>query len=141
MPRYRVHILILAVCAATAFFICHRTQHVAAANQSESAPTFYRDVFPILQQHCQSCHRPGEIAPMPLVTYEQTRPFASAIASDATQRKMPPWFADPSVGHFSNDPSLSPEEIATLAAWSAAHAPAGNPADAPASRQWAEGWN
>jgi len=78
---------------------------------------------------------------MPLVTYEQTRPFASAIASDATQRKMPPWFADPSVGHFSNDPSLSPEEIATLAAWSAAHAPAGNPADAPASRQWAEGWN
>src|SRR5579863_6483503 len=105
------------------------------------APTFYRDVFPILQQHCQSCHRPGEIAPMPLVTYEQTRPFASAIASDATQRKMPPWFADPSVGHFSNDPSLSPEEIATLAAWSAAHAPAGNPADAPASRQWAEGWN
>jgi hypothetical protein len=105
------------------------------------APTFYRDVLPILQQHCQSCHRAGEIAPMPLVTYDQTQPLARLIADDARARKMPPWFADPRVGHFSNDPSLSPREISTLAAWAAANAPAGNPADAPPRRHWVEGWN
>ncbi len=106
-----------------------------------STPTFYRDVVPILQQHCQSCHRDGEIAPMPLVTYDQTQPLARLIADDARARKMPPWFADPRVGHFSNDPSLSPKEISTLAAWAAANAPAGNPADAPLPRHWVAGWN
>ena len=105
------------------------------------APTFYRDVLPILQQHCQSCHRDGEIAPMPLVSYDDTKPLAQLIADDARARKMPPWFADPRVGHFSNDPSLSPREISTLAAWAAAKAPAGNPADAPAPPRWAVGWN
>jgi len=105
------------------------------------APTFYRDVLPILQQHCQSCHRDGEIAPMPLVSYDDTKPLAQLIADDARARKMPPWFADPRVGHFSNDPSLSPREIGTLAAWAAAKAPAGNPADAPAPPHWAAGWN
>ncbi|MGD0956268.1 MAG: cytochrome c [Candidatus Acidiferrales bacterium] len=110
------------------------------APRAAGTPAFYRDVLPILQQHCQACHRPGEIAPMPLVAYDQTRPFAHAIAEDARNRKMPPWFADPRVGHFSNDPSLSAEEINTLVAW-AANAPAGNPADAPPPRRWAEGWN
>jgi hypothetical protein len=105
------------------------------------APTFYRDVLPILEQHCQSCHRVGEIAPMPLVTYDQTRPLAQLIADDARARKMPPWFADPRVGHFANDPSLSPREIDTLAAWAAANAPAGNPADAPPPHRWAADWN
>ncbi|MGC2332568.1 MAG: hypothetical protein WA581_14020 [Candidatus Acidiferrales bacterium] len=104
-------------------------------------PTFYRDVLPILQQHCQSCHRPGEIAPMSLVTYDDTQPLAQLIADDARARKMPPWFADPRVGHFSNDPSLSPREISTLAAWAATKAPAGNPVDAPAPPHWVEGWN
>jgi hypothetical protein len=105
------------------------------------APTFFRDVLPILQQHCQSCHRPGEIAPMPFITYDQTRPFARIIADDARNRKMPPWFADPSVGHFSNDPSLSSGEIATLTAWAAANAPAGLLSDASPPRHWTEGWN
>ena len=77
-------------------------------------PTFYRDVLPILQTHCQACHREGEIGPMPFLTYEQTRPFAHAIAGAASRGKMPPWFADPGFGHFSNDPSLSPNEIAAL---------------------------
>jgi hypothetical protein len=111
------------------------------APRAAGTPSFYRDVLPILQQHCQSCHRPGEIAPMPLVTYDQTRPLAQLIADDARTRRMPPWFADPRVGHFSNDPSLSPREINTLAAWAAANAPAGNPADARPPRHWAEGWN
>ncbi len=70
-------------------------------------PTFYKDVLPILQAHCQRCHRPGEIGPMPLVTYEQTRRWSKAIAQAVESRKMPPWFADPQYGRFSNDPSLS----------------------------------
>jgi len=77
---------------------------------------------------------------MPFVTYDQARHFARAIAEAASQRKMPPWFADPAVGHFSNDPSLNPEEIATLVGWSKEDAPAGDPRDAPPPRQWAEGW-
>jgi hypothetical protein len=107
---------------------------------SVAKPTFYRDVLPILQTHCQVCHREGEIGPMPLGSYEQVRPFARAIATATAARKMPPWFADASVGHFSNDPSLGPREIATLGAWADANAPAGDPHDAPAPRQWARGW-
>src|SRR5579872_6199072 len=86
----------------------------------EAAPpaaTFYKDVLPILQDHCQNCHRTGEIAPMPLVTYDQTRPWASAIAHATQTRMMPPWFADPRFGHFSNDPSLTDEQIALLSTW------------------------
>ena len=98
-------------------------------------------MLPILQGHCQSCHRPGEVAPFPLVTYEQVHPKASKIANVTRERKMPPWFADPRFGHFSNDPSLTPTEIATIAAWSEAAAPAGDPRDAPPPREWAQGWN
>jgi hypothetical protein len=109
-------------------------------NVGISAPTFYKNVLPILQQHCQACHRAGEIAPMPLVTYAQTRRFAKQIKFNTTHRIMPPWFADPCCGHFSNDPSLSAQEIATLAAWVDAGAPAGDSRDAPPPRHWASGW-
>ena len=78
------------------------------------SPTFYKDVLPILQDHCQSCHRPGEVAPMPLVTYEQTRPWAGAMAHAVEMKMMPPWFADPRYGHFANDVSLTPQQIATI---------------------------
>lgn len=77
---------------------------------------------------------------MPLVTYAQTRRFAKQIKDKVTRRVMPPWFADPSVGQFSNDPSLTARQIATLAAWADAGAPAGNPRDAPPPRHWASGW-
>jgi len=105
------------------------------------APTFYRDVLPILQQHCQTCHRAGEIGPMPLVTYAQVKPFAQKIATRTAARSMPPWFADPAVGHWANDPSLSAAEIRTLAAWAAAGAPAGDARQAPLPRPWTTGWN
>jgi hypothetical protein len=78
---------------------------------------------------------------MPLVTYENARAYAREIANFVGQRKMPPWFADPRYGHFSNDPSLTPWEIQKLAAWADANEPAGDPKDAPPPRQWAEGWN
>jgi len=106
-----------------------------------SSPTFYRDVLPILQQHCQGCHRTGGIAPMPFETYEQTKPFAVAIRSATQEKSMPPWFADPRVGHFSNDPSLSPAEIATFAAWVEAKSPAGSMKPAPPPRIWTESWS
>jgi hypothetical protein len=109
--------------------------------KTEFAPTFYRDVVPILQSKCQSCHRSGEAAPMALVSYEQTRPWAAKIAAAVQMKMMPPWFADPQYGHFANDPSLSEEQIATIAAWAKAGAPAGDARDAPAPRPWSEGWN
>lgn len=105
------------------------------------ALTFYKDVLPILQEHCQSCHRPGEVAPMPLVTNEQTRPWASAIAHEVQMKMMPPWFADSRYGRFANDPSLTEQQISTVSAWAAAGAPPGNSLDAPAAKDWAKGWN
>jgi hypothetical protein len=112
-----------------------------AAHRSSPTPTFYRDVLPILQEHCQSCHRPGEIAPMAFLTYDQTRPWAGAIREATRTKKMPPWFADPAYGRFSNDPSLRAQQIATLSAWADAQAPAGDPRDTPPAPGWAEGWN
>jgi hypothetical protein len=114
---------------------------VAAAAHESAKPTFYRDVAPILQDHCQSCHRAGEIAPTSLVTYEEARAQAGAMAAAVRGRAMPPWFADRSIGHFANDPSLSEQQIATLVAWAGAGAPAGNAKDAPPARAWASGWN
>jgi hypothetical protein len=117
------------------------TQNIARRPNSLSTPTFYREVLPILQTHCQICHRAEGIAPMQFETYEQTRPYASAIKLAAQNRSMPPWFADPRIGHFSNDPSLSPVQIAALAAWTDAGAPAGDPRGAPPPVHWAESWS
>src|SRR5687768_455427 len=80
-------------------------------------PTFYKDVLPILQANCQTCHRPGEVAPMSLLTYEDARPWARAIKTAIATKKMPPWFADPAVGHFSNERRLSPRDAETITAW------------------------
>ena len=78
---------------------------------------------------------------MPLVTYEQSRPWATAISHAVQMKMMPPWFADPRYGHFANDPSLTDRQIATLAAWAASGAPAGDLHDAPTPRQFVGGWN
>jgi hypothetical protein len=130
-------VAIIFVCCAPTFL---SLQNIGAAPNDSSPPTFYRDVLPILQNHCQVCHRPGEIGPMPLMIYAQTKPFARAIATDVTQKKMPPWFADPGVGHFSNDPSLTAQEIATLISWADSNSPVGDPRDAPPVRRWTPGW-
>lgn len=103
--------------------------------------TFYKDVLPVLQDHCQECHRPGEIGPMPLLTYQQARPWAKAIKAAVLTGKMPPWPADPHFGKFSNDRSLSKAQIDTLAVWADSNAIEGKPADAPPPRTWVEGWN
>lgn len=104
------------------------------------AVTFHKEVEPILQNRCQGCHRPGESAPMPLLTYQEVRPWAKAIRSTVLAGKMPPWQADPHVGKFSNDLSLASSEKETLVAWVDGGALAGNPADAPKPRIFIEGW-
>src|SRR2546429_6003436 len=88
--------------------------HAAGA---PSQITFNKEVLPILQKRCQGCHRPGEVAPMSLLTYSEVRPWAKAIRQAVLTRKMPPWLADPHYGKFSNDPSLSQAEMDTLTAW------------------------
>jgi hypothetical protein len=105
-----------------------------------SAPTFTKDVAPILQKNCQTCHRAGEAAPFPLLTYEQARPWASSIKLVVQQKIMPPWFADPAYGHFANDRALTSKEISTLVAWANAGAPEGDPKDAPPPMNFVEGW-
>src|SRR6202167_5656361 len=101
---------------------------------------FLRDVLPILQNHCQECHRPGQMAPMPLRTYEETRPWAKAIRDQVRSRKMPPWPADSCCGHFSNDRSLSAAEIETLVKWADTGAEKGDLRDAPPEKKWPGEW-
>ncbi len=103
--------------------------------------TFDKDVLPILEKNCQSCHRPGEVAPMSLLSYSDARPWAKAIKAAVVARRMPPWLADPSVGHFQNDRTLSADDIATLTAWVDNGAREGDPKDKPAPLTFQNGWN
>jgi len=106
---------------------------IAAA---EPAITFSKDVAPIMQRSCQTCHRPGTMAPMSLMTYEQVRPYARAVKAKVSSRQMPPWGVDRTIGHqgFKNDNSLNDREIATIVKWVDAGAPQGNPDDMPPPR-------
>src|ERR1700679_2290424 len=101
--------------------------------------TFSRDIAPLLQKHCQNCHRSGQAAPMPLLTYRDARPWAKAIRNAVASRKMPPWFADPRSAQFANNPSLTPEEIDTLVKWADDGAREGDPRDSPPPVRWPEG--
>src|SRR5579871_3462695 len=122
--------------ASFAIFACAFSPAFAA----DAKITFHKDVEPILQTRCQTCHRPGEAAPMPLLTYTDARPWAKAIKQAVLTRKMPPWMADESVGHFRNDRRLTQPEIDILTQWTDQGAPEGNPKDAPAALQFSEGW-
>jgi mono/diheme cytochrome c family protein len=106
-----------------------------------TAPTYSKDVAPILQKNCQECHRPGQVGPFALETYEQARKRASDIATVAESRLMPPWKASPHVGvKFKDARTLSESDIATLVAWAEADAPQGNPADLPAPAKFPDDW-
>ena len=103
--------------------------------------TFHKDVEPILQRNCQSCHRPGQAAPMSFLTYQNARPWAKAMKAAVMTRKMPPWFADPRYGHFVNDRSLQQSDIDTISKWADSGAAEGDAADAPVAVKWpADGW-
>src|SRR5580692_1293784 len=111
----------------------------ALAGTGTSSPTFTKDVLPILQKNCQGCHRPGEVAPMSLITYQDARPWAKAMKTAVVTQKMPPWFAE--VGHFANDRTLSKAEVDTLSTWADNGAPEGDKKDAPAPLAFHDGWN
>jgi hypothetical protein len=102
--------------------------------------TFNRDVAPILARNCQGCHRPGEAAPMSLLTYAEARPWAKAIREAVILKRMPPWYADSHYGKFSNDRSLAQADIDTLAAWAGGGAVEGDPKQAPKPARFIDGW-
>jgi hypothetical protein len=107
---------------------------------ADAPPTFTRDVAPILHKHCATCHRKGEIAPMPLLTYEEVRPWAKSIREKVSQGDMPPWHADPAHGRFKNDRRLGPREREVLLRWAGGGAAKGDPKDLPAPPRFADGW-
>ena len=113
----------------------------ALAATNPPAVTFSKDVAPVLQRNCQTCHRPGEAAPFSMLTYEQTRPWAKAMKEAVLMKKMPPWYADPRYGRFSNARTLAQKDIDTLAAWADAGAPRGDPKDMPPPVNFIEGWS
>jgi hypothetical protein len=112
----------------------------ASPASAQTAPTFAKDVAPILFAKCATCHRPGEVAPMSLMTYEQARPWAKAIKAKVTSREMPPWGADPRFGAFANDRSLSDRELQVISAWADSGAPRGRDADMPPRPTFTDGW-
>ena len=112
----------------------------AAAGQEPASVTFNKDVLPILQKNCQTCHRPGQIAPMSFLTYAETRPWAKAMKQAVVTRDMPPWFADPQHGRFKNDRSLEPRDIETITRWADSGAAEGDSTDAPQVDWPADGW-
>jgi hypothetical protein len=117
---------------------------VASTLAAYGAPTditFNQDVLPILQKNCQFCHRPGEVAPMSLMSYNDARPWAKAIKAAAVTRKMPPWYADPHYGPFANECKLTDAQIATLASWADNGAPEGEAKSKPAPIVFVDGWN
>lgn len=124
---------------------------VAANNAvTEAKASFYKDVLPILQENCQDCHRPGGknmggmVAPMAFFTYEESRPWAKAMAKAVANRTMPPWHAaGQHAGQFENERGLTDAEVQTIVGWVNGGAAKGNPADAPAPREWPtfkDGW-
>jgi len=117
---------------------CFAVIAVSPQVSAQAQVTFTKDVAAILQKRCQVCHRPDTFAPMSLLTYEQARPWARAIKQKILAREMPPWYIDKNVGirNFSNDVSLSDEEIATIVQWVDNGAPQGNPADMPPARKF-----
>jgi hypothetical protein len=113
---------------------------IPAFAQAQSAPTFNKDVAPIFFSNCTGCHRTGEIAPMSLMTYKEARPWARSIANAVKTGVMPPWHADPAIGHFSNARRLTDTQKSTIIRWVEAGAPEGEAKDLPPAPQYTQGW-
>jgi hypothetical protein len=111
-----------------------------AASTGADAPTFSKDVAPVLFKRCIECHRAGEAGPMALTSYKEARPWAKSIKQAVASRTMPPWDADPAVDHFSNDRRLTDNELATVVKWVDNGAPEGNPKDLPKLPALVQGW-
>ena len=118
-------------CSVLGVMIFLTASAIASAEVPDN-PTFHKDIEPILQRACQICHRPNNMAPMSLMNYQETRPWARSIRAKVESREMPPWHIDPKVGiqEFKDDRSLTDDEIATISAWVEAGAPRGSIEDA-----------
>jgi hypothetical protein len=116
------------------------TPQAQSAAATASAPTFSKDVAPIFYAKCVTCHRPGEVAPMSLITYTDVRPWAASIKDKVSTRVMPPWHADRQYGRFRNEQSLTQHEIDTIVAWAGGGAREGNPAEMPVLPKFPQGW-
>jgi len=126
---------------ASAIVLAIGSLGVIPAPVRAEVPTYHREVVRILQKNCQDCHRPGQVAPFSLLTYEQARKRAADIVNVTEARKMPPWPASTEVGGpFRDERVISDSEIATLESWLAAGSPEGSPSDAPPAREWASDW-
>jgi mono/diheme cytochrome c family protein len=112
----------------------------AAAAEAPAPVTFAKDVAPIFYKNCVECHRATMFAPMSLMTFEEARPWARSIKQRVVAREMPPWGADPAIGHFKNDPRLSQDDIDTIVKWVDSGAPKGNDKDLPARPTFVDGW-
>ena len=136
--RRRVHGA-LSLCGLAGVMLC--AAPLSAQTRPQTAVSFTKDVAPILQRSCVTCHRPGQSAPMSLQTFDDVRPWARSIKTRVTAREMPPWHIDRNVGiqEFKNNLALSDKDIATIAAWVDSGSPQGNPADMPAQRAFASG--
>ncbi len=114
---------------------------VEASAQSDAAtPTFSRDVAPVFYKHCTTCHRPGEVAPMSLLSYDDARPWAKSIREKILEHEMPPWAADPRYGKFREERHLEKTEADTILEWIKGGAPEGNPRDLPEPPKYVDGW-
>jgi hypothetical protein len=137
-------LILLAGAAAVGSATLNAQQAPPAATATQEV-TFTKDIAPILQRSCQNCHRPGQVAPMSLLTYEDARPWARAMKQRTAIRDkagaMPPWYIEKNIGiqHYKNDPSLSDEEVAKIAKWADTGAPRGNPADMPVAKVFPDG--
>jgi mono/diheme cytochrome c family protein len=139
MKRIRLTTAALALIAGAVLFA------MPASRANETKPsvknvTFSKDVAPIFFKNCAECHRPGESAPMSLLSYKDARPWAKSIREKVVSRDMPPWHADPNTGQFSNDRRLTEAEIETIKAWVDRQAPEGDPRDLPPQPEIVEGW-
>jgi hypothetical protein len=143
MRRSAAICLIIAF-ALVAFFLSpnflSRGQSGASGN-SNATVTFSKDVAPILYAKCATCHRPGEMAPMSLMTYKEVRPWAKSIREKVVSKEMPPWYADPNHGEWANDPRLTEQQIATIRAWVDGGVKEGDPKDLPPAPKFSNtGW-
>src|SRR6058998_3587945 len=135
MNRFLVFVLLSAMTA-----LGTEIPSPSVRSDQATAVTFNKDVLPILQNNCQVCHRPGEVAPMSFLTYESTRPWAKAIKAAVLSKKMPPWFADPHYGEFRNAPKLTQSDINTLVAWADSGARQGDTEVTAPAPPFADGW-
>ncbi|HEY7183622.1 MAG TPA: thiol-disulfide isomerase [Blastocatellia bacterium] len=144
MKRTPFNALIALTIFAAAFFVVPSSGAGRRAKSKTAvtfnAVTFNKDVAPILFKNCAECHRPGEAAPMSLLSYKDARPWAVGIREKVLNREMPPWRADPRVGQFSNDPRLTQAEIDTITTWVDGGAKEGEPVDLPPAPRFADGW-